>query len=108
MKYFHSLVALPCCSRTALKQLTGIHQWLPRVTKGISSVRNFYQIAMAATRRLHKVFIIHTCIQQLFLNNFFTQELEDMRKSGLKSFRDIQVDEQNILTWHGLIVPVSI
>merc|ERR1712221_13386 len=41
---------------------------------------------MAATRRLHK-------------------ELEDMRKSGLKSFRDIQVDEQNILTWHGLIVP---
>merc|ERR1712071_310662 len=42
--------------------------------------------AMAATRRLHK-------------------ELEDMRKSGLKSFRDIQVDEQNILTWHGLIVP---
>jgi len=30
-----------------------------------------------------------------------------MRKSGLKSFRDIQVDEQNILTWHGLIVPVS-
>lgn len=31
-----------------------------------------------------------------------------MRKSGLKSFRDIQVDEQNILTWHGLIVPVSI
>lgn len=36
------------------------------------------------------------------------KELEDIKKSGLKSFRDIQVDEQNILTWHGLIVPVSL
>jgi len=25
----------------------------------------------------------------------------------MKSFRDIQVDETNILTWQGLIVPVS-
>jgi len=25
----------------------------------------------------------------------------------MKSFRDIQVDESNILTWQGLIVPVS-
>lgn len=31
----------------------------------------------------------------------------DIRNSGLKSFRDIQVDETNILTWQGLIVPVS-
>lgn len=36
------------------------------------------------------------------------QELGDIRNSGLKSFRDIQVDESNILTWQGLIVPVSI
>lgn len=36
------------------------------------------------------------------------QELNDIRQSGLKSFRDIQVDESNILTWQGLIVPVSI
>ncbi|CAH2052063.1 ubiquitin-conjugating enzyme E2 L3 [Battus philenor] len=41
---------------------------------------------MAATRRLQK-------------------ELNDIRQSGLKSFRDIQVDESNILTWQGLIVP---
>lgn len=34
------------------------------------------------------------------------QELGDMKNSGLKSFRDIQVDESNILTWQGLIVPV--
>ncbi|XP_071531730.1 ubiquitin-conjugating enzyme E2 L3 isoform X5 [Panulirus ornatus] len=33
-------------------------------------------------------------------------ELADIRKSGIKSFRDIQVDESNILTWQGLIVPV--
>ena len=41
---------------------------------------------MAATRRLQK-------------------ELQDIRKSGLKSFRDIVVDEQNILQWQGLLVP---
>ncbi|XP_074599826.1 ubiquitin conjugating enzyme 10 [Brevipalpus obovatus] len=43
---------------------------------------------MAATRRLQK-------------------ELQDIRKSGMKSFREIQVDEQNMLTWQGLIVPES-
>lgn len=37
----------------------------------------------------------------------FWQELEEIRKSGMKNFRNIQVDESNILTWQGLIVPVS-
>ncbi|XP_049838888.1 ubiquitin-conjugating enzyme E2 L3 isoform X2 [Schistocerca gregaria] len=41
---------------------------------------------MAATRRLQK-------------------ELGDIRSSGMKSFREIQVDDSNILTWQGLIVP---
>ncbi|KAK9497566.1 hypothetical protein O3M35_004265 [Rhynocoris fuscipes] len=41
---------------------------------------------MAATRRLQK-------------------ELQDIRQSGLKSFREIQVDDSNILNWQGLIVP---
>ncbi|KAL1402538.1 hypothetical protein pipiens_006039, partial [Culex pipiens pipiens] len=41
---------------------------------------------MAATRRLQK-------------------ELADIRASGLKSFRDITVDEGNLLLWSGLIVP---
>jgi len=42
---------------------------------------------MAATRRL-------------------TKELGDIRASAdLKHFRDIQVDESNILLWNGLIVP---
>ncbi|GFQ94426.1 ubiquitin-conjugating enzyme E2 L3 [Trichonephila clavata] len=44
---------------------------------------------MAATRRLQK-------------------ELQDLRKSGTKCFREIQVDEANILTWQGLIVPDSV
>ncbi|ENN71562.1 hypothetical protein YQE_11664, partial [Dendroctonus ponderosae] len=35
------------------------------------------------------------------------KELGDIRNSGLKFFRDIQVDETNILTWQGLIVPDS-
>lgn len=33
------------------------------------------------------------------------KELQDIRKAGLKYFRDIQVDEQNILQWQGLLVP---
>ena len=41
---------------------------------------------MAATRRLQK-------------------ELQELRDSNLKSFRNIVVDEQNILSWQGLIVP---
>ncbi|KAG8455912.1 hypothetical protein GDO86_001923, partial [Hymenochirus boettgeri] len=41
---------------------------------------------MAASRRLMK-------------------ELEEIRKSGMKNFRCIQVDEANLLTWQGLIVP---
>ncbi len=43
-------------------------------------------VIMAATRRLQK-------------------ELQDLRKAGLRTFRDIQVDEQNILQWTGLLVP---
>merc|ERR1712061_17244 len=43
-------------------------------------------VTMAATRRLQK-------------------ELQDIRKAGLKSFREIIVDEQNILQWQGLLVP---
>lgn len=35
------------------------------------------------------------------------QELADIRASGLRSFRDIIVDEGNLLLWSGLIVPVS-
>ena len=41
---------------------------------------------MAATRRLQK-------------------ELQELRETGLKQFRNIVVDEQNILNWQGLIVP---
>uniref|UniRef100_A0A2P2I1I8 Ubiquitin-conjugating enzyme E2-18 kDa n=1 Tax=Hirondellea gigas TaxID=1518452 RepID=A0A2P2I1I8_9CRUS len=44
---------------------------------------------MAATRRLQK-------------------ELADIRRTGIKSFKDIQVDENNILQWQGLIVPESV
>lgn len=43
---------------------------------------------MAATRRLQK-------------------ELQEIKKSGIRSFRDLKVDESNILQWQGLIVPES-
>jgi len=33
------------------------------------------------------------------------RELDDLRKSNLKVFREIIVDESNILNWQGLIVP---
>jgi len=41
---------------------------------------------MAATRRLQK-------------------ELQDLRTNGVRSFRDIVVEESNILYWTGIIVP---
>lgn len=41
---------------------------------------------MSATRRLQK-------------------ELAELKDAAPKSFREIQVDEQNILNWTGLIVP---
>lgn len=37
----------------------------------------------------------------------FPQELEEIRRSGMKNFRNIQVEESNLLSWQGLIVPVS-
>jgi len=43
---------------------------------------------MAATRRL-------------------TKELNDIRKSGSSVFKNIKVDESNILVWSGLLVPES-
>lgn len=43
----------------------------------------------------------------LFVFSHF-QELVDIRQNGSRTFRDIQVDETNILTWQGLIVPVSV
>lgn len=36
----------------------------------------------------------------------FLQELGDLRASAMKNFTNIQVDESNILTWQGLILPV--
>ena len=36
-----------------------------------------------------------------------SQELDEIRKTNLKVFRDIQVDQSNILLWTGLIHPVS-
>lgn len=33
------------------------------------------------------------------------KELHELKTSEMKSFRDIQVDEQDLLTWTGLIVP---
>ena len=33
------------------------------------------------------------------------KELQDLKKGGPKYFRDVQVDEQNIFQWQGLLVP---
>lgn len=38
----------------------------------------------------------------------FFQELGDLRASAMKNFTNIQVDESNILTWQGLILPVRL
>uniref|UniRef100_A0A7N6BP83 E2 ubiquitin-conjugating enzyme n=1 Tax=Anabas testudineus TaxID=64144 RepID=A0A7N6BP83_ANATE len=53
------------------------------------------------TKLLHNLFNSSTNEMKMKPN----QELDDIRKSGMKHFRNIQVDESNILTWQGLIVP---
>lgn len=35
------------------------------------------------------------------------KELEEIRRSGMKNFRNIQVEESNLLFWQGFIVPDS-
>lgn len=44
----------------------------------------------------------------VFFFFFPWQELEEIRRSGMKNFRNIQVEESNLLSWQGLIVPVSV
>lgn len=55
-------------------------------------------------------FLFCHCIilDQSSINCVSFQEIQDIRDSGIKNFRIIQVDESNILNWQGLIVPVSI
>lgn len=56
--------------------------------------------------------IWHRCTSIMYIHFnkiiFSLQELADLRSSGIKSFRDIQVDDTNILSWTGLITPVCI
>ncbi|XP_019716447.1 ubiquitin-conjugating enzyme E2 L3 [Hippocampus comes] len=52
----------------------------------VNSGNSYRSFKMAASRRLSK-------------------ELEEIRRSGMKNFRNIQVDESNMLSWQGLIVP---
>uniref|UniRef100_A0ABI8AER5 UBC core domain-containing protein n=1 Tax=Felis catus TaxID=9685 RepID=A0ABI8AER5_FELCA len=61
---------------------------------GSSSTRS----KMAASRRLMKV-------KAILRRRPGRKELEEIRKCGMKNFRNIQVDEANLLTWQGLIVP---
>ncbi|TMS08035.1 ubiquitin-conjugating enzyme E2 L3 [Larimichthys crocea] len=39
------------------------------------------------------------------LRRRLNKELEEIRNCGVKNFRNVQVDESNILSWQGLIVP---
>ncbi|XP_070529532.1 ubiquitin-conjugating enzyme E2 L3 [Cardiocondyla obscurior] len=59
------------------------HWWRPRQ---VLLLLVEFIFKMAATRRLQK-------------------ELGDLRASAMKNFTNIQVDEANILTWQGLILP---
>ena len=38
---------------------------------------------------------------------YFFQELNDIKKSGIKVYRVSPIDEANMLNWQGLIMPVS-
>ena len=59
------------------------------------------------THPLCFVFGFEKCPSLACLSSLYPQELDDIRKSELKVFKNIDVDESNILNWKGLIVPVS-
>lgn len=59
------------------------------------------------SQRFEKCQVSLQC-QRSWIIFYVLQELDEIRKSGMKNFRNIQVDESNILTWQGLIVPVSL
>ena len=77
--------------------------WLRSKNKGAD------QLCSYCTADLHLCFRIDkslVCLRRAHL--FFSfQELADLKKSDMKSFRNIIVDERNILMWQGLIVPVG-
>ena len=68
---------------------------------------------MAATRRLQRVrrkqryLLFYTGTLVILFRLLRLKELQDMRKADPKHFKNIIVDESNILYWKGLIVPVS-
>ena len=67
----------------------------------------FWFLYKKILHRIHN--ILAFCILFYHIGLIF-QELKDLREpdSALKkSFREIQVDDNNMLLWHGLIVPVS-
>lgn len=59
--------------------------------------------------KIHKgITVTLTHLNNLVKFFFPLQELDEIRKSGMKNFRNIQVEESNLLSWQGLIVPVSV
>lgn len=72
----------------------------------------FFSIKEPTLTCKHSEMLIRASCLMLLLTFAYTllvfQELEEIRKCGMKNFRNIQVDEANLLTWQGLIVPVSI
>uniref|UniRef100_A0ABI8AEL3 UBC core domain-containing protein n=1 Tax=Felis catus TaxID=9685 RepID=A0ABI8AEL3_FELCA len=70
------------------QQLACLLRQVPRALAGKGLAQFQASAALAWHRRAHS-----------------PQELEEIRKCGMKNFRNIQVDEANLLTWQGLIVP---
>lgn len=75
-------------------------QWRSATPRGGVGARSGLRKSGGAHPQCLPPFDIPLC----FVNQ---QELEEIRKCGMKNFRNIQVDEANLLTWQGLIVPVS-
>ena len=61
---------------------------------------------MEAPLSLRALVWVHVLLS-VMRNLSLPQELDDIRKSGIKVFKNVEVDESNILSWRGLIVPVS-
>jgi ubiquitin-conjugating enzyme E2 L3 len=82
-------------------RLLGYHLFLHVICAHISTQKHIIKNENTSLR-IHKM---SSTRSKMAASRRLMKELEEIRKCGMKNFRNIQVDGANLLTWQGLIVP---
>ncbi|XP_036954205.1 ubiquitin-conjugating enzyme E2 L3-like [Acanthopagrus latus] len=87
-----------------LQQLKRDNQALEQLTVLGSMIGTLYEYGHRSIFDALCILGIHSSFK-MAASRRLAKELEEIRKSGMKNFRNIQVEESNLLSWQGLIVP---